>query len=84
MKKMFESFNNAINGIIDTVRTQRNMKIHLVVALVVLLLCFFFDISKYEFLILTVTITMVISSRIDKYSYRSSDRYDYKLLSSIC
>ena len=29
MKKLLESFNHAINGIIDAVRTQRNMKIHL-------------------------------------------------------
>ena len=27
MKKMLESFNHAINGIVDAARTQRNMKI---------------------------------------------------------
>ena len=27
MKKLLESFNHAINGVIDAVRTQRNMKI---------------------------------------------------------
>lgn len=60
MKKVLESFNNAITGIIDTVRTERNMKIHLIAALCVLIASFFFDITKYEFLILVVTITMVI------------------------
>ena len=64
MKKVLESFNNAITGIIDTVRTERNMKIHLIVALGVLVASFFFDITKYEFLILAVTITMVIAAEL--------------------
>jgi len=64
IKKTLESFNNAINGIIDTVRTERNMKIHLIVALGILIISFFFDITKYEFLILAVTITMVIAAEL--------------------
>ena len=64
MKKVLDSFNNAINGIIDTVRTERNMKIHLIVSLFILAACFFFDVTKYEFLILAVTISMVISAEI--------------------
>lgn len=40
MKKVLDSFNNAINGIIDTVRTERNMKIHLIVSLFILIGCF--------------------------------------------
>lgn len=64
LKKMLDSFNNAINGIIDTVRTERNMRIHLFIALLVLVSCFFFDITKSEFLILSVTIIMVLSSEL--------------------
>ncbi|MBE6046973.1 MAG: phosphatase PAP2 family protein [Clostridium sp.] len=64
LKKLVDSFNHAIDGIIDTVRTQRNMKIHLIAALAVLLACFCFDISKIEFLALAVTITMVISAEL--------------------
>ena len=64
IKKTLESFNNAITGIIDTVRTERNMKIHLIVALGILVISFFFDITKYEFLILAVTITMVIAAEL--------------------
>ncbi|MBE6062780.1 MAG: phosphatase PAP2 family protein [Clostridium butyricum] len=64
MKKVLDSFNNAINGIIDTVRTERNMRIHLVVSLAVLIACFLFDITKYEFLALAITITMVISAEL--------------------
>lgn len=64
VKKTLESFNNAITGIIDTVRTERNMKIHLIAAVGVLIVSFFFDISKFEFLILAVTITMVIAAEL--------------------
>jgi len=64
IKKTLESFNNAITGIIDTVRTERNMKVHLILAVCVLIVSFFFDITKYEFLILVVTITMVITAEL--------------------
>ncbi|MDC4241894.1 diacylglycerol kinase [Clostridium tertium] len=64
IKKMVESFNYAINGIIETVRTQRNMKIHIFAALFVLLACFLFDVSKIEFLILAITITLVLGAEI--------------------
>lgn len=64
IKKLVESFNYAIAGIIQTVRTQRNMKIHLFAALCVLLACFVIDISKLEFLILAITITMVLAAEV--------------------
>ncbi|MEG1287029.1 MAG: diacylglycerol kinase [Clostridium sp.] len=64
IRKMLESFNYAIDGIIETVRTQRNMKIHLLATLCILLACFFFDISKSEFLILAITITLVITAEL--------------------
>ena len=59
MRKLLESFNHAINGIIYAVRTQRNMKIHTLGAVAVLLSCFFVDLYKVEFLILALTITSV-------------------------
>lgn len=64
IKKLVDSFNHAINGIIHAVRTQRNMRIHMGTALAVLMACFFYDISKVEFLILAITITMVISAEL--------------------
>ena len=64
LKKIVDSFNYAIDGIIYTVRTQRNMKIHMCVTLLVLILCLFFDISKIEMLILAITIAMVIGAEL--------------------
>ncbi|MCY6959696.1 diacylglycerol kinase [Clostridium brassicae] len=60
VKKLVDSFNYAIEGMIYSVRTQRNMKIHMIAALIVLSACFFYDLSKIELLIITITITMVL------------------------
>lgn len=62
VKKILDSFNYAIEGIIYAVRTQRNMRIHMITALMVLTACFFYDLSKLEILVITITITMVIAS----------------------
>ncbi|MGV8983205.1 diacylglycerol kinase [Clostridium sp.] len=60
VKKLVDSFNYAIEGIIYSIRTQRNMKIHMIVTILVLTATFFFDLSKIELMILTITITLVI------------------------
>lgn len=59
-KKITESFNNAINGILYTLKNERNMKIHLVASVVVLIACLFFRLSKIEILIVCLTIAGVI------------------------
>ncbi|WP_343769568.1 diacylglycerol kinase [Clostridium malenominatum] len=60
VRKLIDSFNYAIEGLLYAVRTQRNMRIHLILTLLVLTACFFYDISKIELLILFITITIVI------------------------
>lgn len=60
IKKFTDSFNHAIEGIVYTIKTQRNMKIHMVIAVLVLLLSLFFDLTKVELLILFITIALVI------------------------
>lgn len=57
---IIQSFNNAINGIIYTIRTERNMKFHIFAAVAVLLLSLFFKLSRIEFLIVCMTISLVI------------------------
>jgi diacylglycerol kinase (ATP) len=59
-KNWFESLNCAIEGILYTAKTQRHMKIHFAVAVFVLLLSLFLDISRLEFVLLTVSITLVL------------------------
>ena len=61
MKKLLKSFSYALQGIRVVVGTQRNMKIHLVVAIIVVIAGFFFHISIQEWLILIVTILLVFT-----------------------
>ncbi|HDM43504.1 MAG TPA: phosphatase PAP2 family protein [Firmicutes bacterium] len=54
-----ESFNNAIEGLVYAIRTQRNMKIHIVATLIVLVASAMFSISKSELIILLFIIGVV-------------------------
>jgi len=56
----FESLNCAIEGILYAARTQRHMKFHFVVSVLVLLLSLFLNVSRIEFILLAVSITLVL------------------------
>lgn len=58
-KNLIESFNNAIQGIIHTIKSERNMKIHISAAVLILLLSLFYDLTRTEFLIVCLTIALV-------------------------
>jgi diacylglycerol kinase (ATP) len=60
LAKLLKSFRYALEGLKYAVVTQRNMRIHFVVALVVLMLSLCLPLSKLEILLLFVTITLVI------------------------
>lgn len=59
-KNLIDSFNNAINGIIHTIKTERNMKIHITAAALILLLSLFYDLTRIELLIVSLTIVIVL------------------------
>ena len=59
-KTLVDSFNNALSGIIATVRSERNMKIHLTAAALVLILSLFYDLTRVEFVIICINIAIVI------------------------
>ncbi|MBA1337185.1 MAG: Diacylglycerol kinase [Firmicutes bacterium] len=60
VRKLIESFNYAISGVIYTLKTQRNMKIHFGVAILVLAVSLFMDFSRLELLLLFFTISLVL------------------------
>lgn len=64
IKKIVDSFNYAIDGILYAVRTQRNMRIDMVAALIVLTACFFTNLSKAELLVVVISIAMVVSAEL--------------------
>lgn len=61
---LIDSFNYAINGLITAVGTERNMKIHYTVAIFVLISSLFFDLSRVEYILLLITISLVIISEL--------------------
>lgn len=60
LKRLMASFNNAFTGIVETVRTQANMKIHMVMAFAVLIMCLFFEVSSFQLMILVLCIAFVM------------------------
>lgn len=61
-RNLIDSFNYAIDGILHAFKTQRNMKIHFAIAILVLFFCLFLDLSRVEFVIILFTISLVIIS----------------------
>lgn len=62
MKKqnLIQSFNSAIEGFIYVVKTQRNMRLHFLVAILVLLLGIYLNLEKVEILLLFIAICFVM------------------------
>lgn len=59
-KNLLDSFNNALNGITYTIKSERNMKFHVFTAITVLILSLFCNLSRIEFLVVCITIGIVI------------------------
>jgi diacylglycerol kinase (ATP) len=57
---LIESFNNAFEGIIHTLRTQRNLRIHFAIAFAVLIAALVVNVSKIELIVLLLSITFVL------------------------
>ncbi|OPJ56994.1 diacylglycerol kinase [Alkalithermobacter paradoxus] len=59
---IIEAFNRAIDGIIYTLKNEKNMKIHYLIGVIVLFMSLFFDITRLEMIILFITISLVVIS----------------------
>ena len=64
LRGLIESFNYAIAGFIYSVRTQRNMKIHMVATILILIFSLFTNITKVELILLCFAITLVIAAEL--------------------
>lgn len=58
---LFKSFGFAFSGIFKVIKEERNIKIHLFAALISIGLAFYLHISRIDWLILLLIITMIIS-----------------------
>ena len=61
-RKIIETFNCAIDGVIYTLKSERNMKIHYFIGLIILFLSLFFDLSRLEMISLFFAISLVVIS----------------------
>ena len=60
-KKLINSFKYAFSGIVTSFKTERNMKIHALATVLVILMGFILKISKIEWIMCVFSIAMVIS-----------------------
>jgi diacylglycerol kinase len=58
---MTKSFKYALQGIIDALKSEPNLSVHFLFALLVLIFAYFFEFSKQEVAILILTIFFVIT-----------------------
>ncbi len=59
-RKLSESFNSAIEGFIFVLKSQRNMRLHFIIAGLVLLAGIYLNLEKVELLLLTTAISFVL------------------------
>jgi diacylglycerol kinase (ATP) len=59
-RTIFDSVNNAFEGIVHALRTQRNLRIHFVVAIAVIVLALVVSVSRLELIALLISITFVL------------------------
>lgn len=60
-RSIIDSFNYAVSGIILSIKTEKNMLIHYIIAVSVLGLSLFFNFTRVEFLILLFAISLVLT-----------------------
>ena len=58
--KFVDSLNVAVEGFIHVLKSQRNMRIHFLIGILVLILGIYFDFSKQDFLFVLFAITVVL------------------------
>lgn len=59
VRKIIDSFNYALDGMIYALRTQRNMRIHLLITILLVLLSVNFQLTRMEIIALTLCVTIV-------------------------
>lgn len=64
MKNRLAAFRYAFQGILNGIRTEAHMRFHLLAALVVLCLAWYFQVQSWEWCILVLCIGMVISAEL--------------------
>ncbi|MGB9638810.1 MAG: diacylglycerol kinase [bacterium] len=80
-KSIVESFSNAVNGLMEIFYQERNMRIHLIIAISILVLLFFLNLSYLELIVILFCIGLVfaleaVNTAIELISDKISSDYD--------
>ncbi|MCK4519531.1 MAG: diacylglycerol kinase, partial [Candidatus Omnitrophica bacterium] len=59
-RTLVDSFNAAIEGVIYTVKTQRNMRLHFLCAVLIVVLSFFLNLTKTEIILVAIAASLVL------------------------
>lgn len=79
IKRIIKSFGYAINGIKETFLNEPNMKVHTLMALLVIICGFFFKVNTFEWIILLLLIALVLAGEVLNTSLEHlSDLYSTK------
>ncbi|MBI4686449.1 MAG: diacylglycerol kinase family protein [Nitrospirae bacterium] len=62
LRKLLESTNYAVSGILYAAKTQRHMRYHLYAAVLVLMFSLIVGVKPYEFIAIAILVTIVISA----------------------
>lgn len=63
-KKLINSFKYAIEGIISSFKTERNMKIHILAMIIVIIAGIFYKINMIEWMMCVIAIVLVIAGEL--------------------
>lgn len=63
-KNFIDAWKKAFNGIWYAIRTQRNIKVQLVIAVIIICICVFFKLDKIECIFLTFATMLVIITEV--------------------
>lgn len=63
-KKMVKSFKCAFHGILSTIKTERNMKIHIIMMILVIIAGYVLKISKIDWIICIILFGLVIGAEL--------------------
>ena len=63
-KNFFEALKNALNGLKYAIKTQKDLKIQIFIAIIVIIMSILLKISKIEMIIITISIFLVIFAEV--------------------
>ncbi len=63
-KNFFEALKNALNGLKYAIKTQKDLKIQIFIAIIVIIISILLKISKIEMIIITISIFLVIFAEV--------------------